>query len=398
MSNKNQPHHKFVQTFVLAEQPNGYFVLNDIFRYLNEDEDEIVDDEPTQPEVPAEKPPTPVDNSAAADTFDTVATEDAVEKLDEELEEVKEEETADVEDVKDVPEPADEVDDVPAAIAEEPTKEVPEESAPAEPVAQEGSVESSVAQSTPPKAATPTPEVPPAKKTWASMLGAKAPIAPAVPSQTPAAAPSTQPKAPRPVQQSQPAKSTPTEAATNTTAAAAQGNGGWQMADGKKGKSGPQGKAAEGNVLAYIKNVNEKVDARTLREVLERYGELKYFDVSRGRVSLLPNGKPAPSNNAQNCAFVEFATPEGYAAAVAANPHTVGTETISVEERRPRPGAYGGNQGSFGRGNGMVGRGGRGNSQSGGFPKDVGRGGFQQQRGSKSGSGNVTPKGRAQAA
>jgi hypothetical protein len=38
------------------------------------------------------------------------------------------------------------------------------------------------------------------------------------------------------------------------------------------------------NTLAYIRNVNEKVDAWTLREVLERYGELRYFDVSRTRV------------------------------------------------------------------------------------------------------------------
>ncbi|KAI9874216.1 MAG: hypothetical protein M1823_007737, partial [Watsoniomyces obsoletus] len=151
-----------------------------------------------------------------------------------------------------------------------------------------------------------------------------------------------------------------------------------------KGKSAPQAKAAEANVLAYIKNVNEKVDARTLREVLERYGELKYFDVSRPR----------------NCAFVEFATPEGYAAAVAANPHTVNTESISVEERRPRPGAYGGGQGSFARGNGAPGRGGRGNMQQrtgsqGSLPKDAGRGFQQPQRGSK--SGNVTPRGRGQA-
>jgi hypothetical protein len=37
MSNKAGPWRKFVQTFFLAEQPNGYFVLNDIFRYLKED-------------------------------------------------------------------------------------------------------------------------------------------------------------------------------------------------------------------------------------------------------------------------------------------------------------------------------------------------------------------------
>ena len=32
MSNKGEPWRKFAQTFFLAEQPNGYFVLNDIFR------------------------------------------------------------------------------------------------------------------------------------------------------------------------------------------------------------------------------------------------------------------------------------------------------------------------------------------------------------------------------
>jgi hypothetical protein len=101
----------------------------------------------------------------------------------------------------------------------------------------------------------------------------------------------------------------------------------------------------------------------------------------------------------QNCAFVEFANPEGYAAAVAANPHTVGTETISVEERRPRPNAYGGTNAPFGRGNSQSTRG-RGNmqqrtgSQSGINPKDATRGGAQQQRGGK--SGNLTPRGRGQ--
>jgi len=39
--------------------------------------------------------------------------------------------------------------------------------------------------------------------------------------------------------------------------------------------------------MAYIKNVNDKVDARILRDVLEKYGELKYFDVARPRVSLV---------------------------------------------------------------------------------------------------------------
>lgn len=43
LSNKGGPAHKFVQTFWLAEQPDGYFVLNDILRYLKEDVDETFD-------------------------------------------------------------------------------------------------------------------------------------------------------------------------------------------------------------------------------------------------------------------------------------------------------------------------------------------------------------------
>ncbi|CEH13943.1 ran protein binding protein [Ceraceosorus bombacis] len=39
LSNKKGPWRKFAQTFFLAEQPNGYYVLNDIFRFLSEDDD-----------------------------------------------------------------------------------------------------------------------------------------------------------------------------------------------------------------------------------------------------------------------------------------------------------------------------------------------------------------------
>lgn len=39
ISNDGGAWRKFVQTFFLAEQPNGYFVLNDIFRYLKDDEE-----------------------------------------------------------------------------------------------------------------------------------------------------------------------------------------------------------------------------------------------------------------------------------------------------------------------------------------------------------------------
>ncbi|KAI5293920.1 hypothetical protein KEM52_005008 [Ascosphaera acerosa] len=71
---------------------------------------------------------------------------------------------------------------------------------------------------------------------------------------------------------------------------------------------------------AYVKNVNEKVDASLLKAVLSKFGPLKDFDVNR----------------AKNCAFVEFSTPAAYQAAAAASPHLIGTEHITVVPRRFR--------------------------------------------------------------
>ena len=57
MSNKGEAWRKFVQTFFLAEQPNGYFVLNDIFRFLKEDTAEPEDGEAeAEAEASAEVP------------------------------------------------------------------------------------------------------------------------------------------------------------------------------------------------------------------------------------------------------------------------------------------------------------------------------------------------------
>jgi hypothetical protein len=45
MSNRGLPSQKFVQTFFLAKQPKGYYILNDIFRFLREELDEEAEDE-----------------------------------------------------------------------------------------------------------------------------------------------------------------------------------------------------------------------------------------------------------------------------------------------------------------------------------------------------------------
>ena len=90
---------------------------------------------------------------------------------------------------------------------------------------------------------------------------------------------------------------------------------------------------------------------------------------------------------------MEFADAAGYQSAIAANPYNIGGEQIWVEERRPRPNAYGGGYGN--RGGMRGGRGGsegRGGSQGRGYPKDGGRGGYAP----RGRGGSMTPRGRGQ--
>ncbi|KAJ3955704.1 hypothetical protein N0V92_007786, partial [Colletotrichum tropicale] len=119
---------------------------------------------------------------------------------------------------------------------------------------------------------------------------------------------------------------------------------------------------ADNGTLGYVKYVTDKVKAEDLRAALNSHGELTYFDINRQK----------------NCAFVEFATPAGYQAAAAANPHIVNGENIVVEPRRPKATAYGGaNYSAGGRGNATGGR---------------GRGGFEGNRSGSQGNarGNFT--------
>jgi hypothetical protein len=84
----------------------------------------------------------------------------------------------------------------------------------------------------------------------------------------------------------------------------------------------------------------------------------------------------------QNCAFVDFKTPAGYQAAVAANPHTVNGVEMKVEERRQNPGQFNNRGGSFrGAPRGRGGQPPRGNFQPRGRGGAVrgGRGGAPQE-------------------
>lgn len=387
-SNKAGDPKKFVQTFVLAQQPSGYFVLNDILRYIDEEGDEepveAPQEEQAEPEVEPvletkpEPEPQPIEPAEQPAAFDAGA-------IDEKLEEA----TATAKDT--APTNGDVAAETTAsetAAAPEAAKEaeVPTPEVAAQEVADEDAKEpekpadpspTPVQTRQPPPAtaaapAAPTPSLPPKPMTWASRAAAAAGPRPVVPLPAKVATPvATQ--QPRPAAATQPAASqAPAPAQSSETAAPAapgkETNAEWQTAGGDSKRqnrpqsiSGPQGE--KDGTMGYVKYVTDKVKNDELRAALAQYGELVYFDINRQK----------------NCAFVEFSSPAGYQAAAAANPHIVNGENIHVEPRRPKAGAYGGSNYTAGRGN---------------VPNRPGRGGFDGRSGSQGGRGNFGGQGR----
>ncbi|KAJ5183186.1 hypothetical protein N7492_000802 [Penicillium capsulatum] len=361
ISNKSEPSRKFIQTFVLAEQPSGYYVLNDIFRYLADEEEVVQEEDTVEPALEAPRAAEPAPASEAQVTDEPAASK-VDEKLEQEVNGKPEEPKETVPQTNGTPAPEEPQAPVPAAEAEPMKAEKPLTPEPSPAPEQQEAVSD--------KDSAPTPAVP---KTWAniaSKVGAKAAVVPAIPAAAPKAAAPAAPAA------TAPQAAAPSGAASETRSPDAPNDTtGWQTA-GSDHKKTQSRAGEEQTVLGYIKNVTDKVDANQLKQTLSRFGKLKYFDVSRPK----------------SCAFVEFAEPSGYASAVAANPHQVGSEQIVVEERRPRGNAYGSNGYTAGRGGAGRGRGDRAGSQGrGGFQRE-GRGGFAPR-----GRGGNVAKGRSQA-
>lgn len=396
-SNKAGEPKKFVQTFVLAQQPSGYFVLNDILRYID---DETDDESAAAPEEPVEEPEVAEEEPAAApvepeapksveETKEETAQLDP-EVVDQKLEEVSTSKDSaalngsaaesTVEEAK-APEAPEAKPEIPAADADAAAEEIAEEDV-KEPEKPKDPSPTPVSK---PVAAPPAPvqpAAPPKPMTWASRAAAALPRpvvplpktpTPPVPAQSRAPAPA----AAAPTSQPAAAPAAPAAAAAPAPAAepAAKDAAGWQTAgaDSKRQNrpqsiSGPP--TEKEGTLGYVKYVTDKVQDAELRGTLAAFGELTYFDINRQK----------------NCAFVEYKTAEGYQAAVAANPHTVNGENIVVEPRRPKANAYGGS--SYGGRGGISGRG------RGGV--DGGRSGGQGSRGNFSGQnrGRGAPRGR----
>ena len=323
ISNKAAAHRKFVQTFVLAEQPKGYFVLNDIFRYIVEDEEEEIENGQAASEEPAtnlatEPEPEPATLTSSADP---VQQEHDAEHVDKKLEEevlqkpsAVDETPADVAPADDFTAPevveVNHAEDAPAVAVNE-SEEAPEvHQQAAETAAVEDLIKPEKPRdpdptpvASPPKPApaalveAPAPAAPPkpaAPKTWANLVAANRVAAPAVPNNPPSNTVATPaPPQPKAAPSSTNRSATPPTSASEESPIKAQqnGNAGWQMAgsDNNKKQGRQHSQSVSGNqenVLGYVKNVTEKVDASILKSTLLQYGKLAYFDVSRQKVRL----------------------------------------------------------------------------------------------------------------
>lgn len=403
--NKSGEPKKFVQTFVLAQQPAGYFLLNDILRYVNEGEEEATEGAVSEsaPAVEMEAPQEPAAvteaaAAAAAPEPEKAPVEQPAEPspatLDAEVVDKKLEEASST--AKDTPsttaaetpvEAAPAVEEAPAKTEEAQTSADPEKTA--QEIAEEEAKKPELPKDpsptpAPSRAPAPEPEKPkgpPKPMSWASRAAAAVgvPVKPVVPlpkAAPAAAAPAQQRSAAAAAAPAQPKASAAPAQASENAAQSADKDSEWRTAGADSKRQSRQQStstppAEKEGTLAYVKFVTEKVKEDDLRAALGGFGEMVYFDINRSK----------------NCAFVEYSAAGGYQAAIGASPITVNGENIVVEPRRPKAGAYGGanynqNRGSIsGRGRGFEGQ--RSGSQGGGrggYPSR-GRGGAPRGRG-----------------
>lgn len=332
ISNNADEPKKFVQTFVLAQQPSGYFVLNDIFRYVKEQDEELPEDTAMTADAATATPvtsaqleheaPKPVDEPVEEPTNEVQSASIHPDVMEIQQEEVVEEvqvptqtsvatvepvETSEATTSTEVPsQKLPEPEPVAQESAEEDVKmaEVPKDDAPAP--AQAPAVEPSAPAPAPapapvPVATAPTepekPKGPPKPMTWANRAAAAAaaaagssapkPVVPLPKTATPAAAvpraPPVAATAPQPTHAPKAPESTTSPATTKEKEQGSQ----WETAQTKR-QNRPQSISAASTTkespMAYIKYVTDKVQAEDLKEALSKFGELAYFDVHRQKV------------------------------------------------------------------------------------------------------------------
>jgi hypothetical protein len=312
MSNQGTEARKFAQTFFLAEQPKGYYVLNDIFRFLREDidyedgvaEEEVAAVEEKVAELNQDQPAASTDD---AQTAAVEATQVAEAKPDEESS----------------PAAVPEVKETPVAKTEEANDKTAEQAANG--VASEGSTKEQ--QQRPKKSKADGDKQKQkqhdrpasaaksnAPKTWANLAAndsekwgtqvaeAKGPVA-SVPVNPPK-------QSPQPQQQQLQNKPTKPE-----------------------------------NISIFVKNVQQTMTEEQLKEAFSKFGAIKTLTVVHSK----------------SCAFLDFSNVESAHKALSQQKVTIGSAVVLAEERRPQ-----GGRGQFeGRRQNSEGRGGFENRRGG---------------------------------
>ncbi|GJJ79185.1 Ras GTPase-activating protein-binding protein 1 [Entomortierella parvispora] len=393
LSNKGGPAQKFVQTFFLAEQHGGFYVLNDLFRYLKEDLDDEEDEEeaiaslenhadPThaviasqdihdQAPISEEKPVLQAAVEASAPATDlTAATEETVTRT--QVQEIQapvapltqvtsgetkktgEKKTAERKTEKKTTEKKTEkkATDKKDTKADDSIQEKPEAVNPSdstksitqEPV--KDSAENAVPAATSAPAPAPAAPQPPKANTWATLAaknstqwGTQVAAAKAGAVTAPVTAPSA------------PSSATKVQAPSQASQSP------------RPQSSRPNGREEYHSI--YIKNVTERMSLEQLKDAFSKFGHITHLEYTQKR----------------NCAFMDFSTADSMNAALKQNTVPVGNEVVLAEERRRNsnnanggPRAFNSHQGggpqSHGQNGPRGGGGNRANNARGGGPSD----------------------------
>lgn len=301
-----------MQTFVLAQQPSGYFVLNDIYRYIKEESEEELE-AGAAPEESAPAAQEQLTEDVEMPKVETAVEEPAKEVLDPAVVDEKLEQsiTQDPQASELAPETNGNVTVASQADTSAPSPTAADANLTPEALEQEIE-EEAIKEPEKPKDPLPTPSgsrhptisrpstqasVPAKPLSWANRAAAAAAAAaptprPAVPAPAPktASPAQTQSRAPPAAPAAQPTPAPTPAAATDIKDEAAQQSG-WQTAgsDNAKRQNRPQSvsisQEKEGT-LGYVRNVTEAVKTEELRAALAKFGELVYFDINRQKVCL----------------------------------------------------------------------------------------------------------------
>ncbi|XP_039005403.1 nuclear transport factor 2-like isoform X2 [Hibiscus syriacus] len=307
---------KFTQTFFLAPQDKGYFVLNDVFRYI--EDTELQNTVPVN--VVSEQGPISVPTPEPGPPHDHLV-EDPLANPEEE----------DINNGAEVCDPSDEEEGsvieeevvVPQNVASQNESVVADESAPA------------VLEDAP-------------KKSYASIVKVMKSSTPSAPVHVTTRNVKAAPAEQQSTVSAKPAPTTPTVAVPNSDNAVEISN---------------ENEEAEGHSI-YVRNLPYNSTPAQLEEAFKKFGPIKH------------NGIQVRSNKGFTFGFVEFETPSSVQSALEASPITIGDRQAAVEEKRTSTrvgssgrGRYASGKGVFrsdsfrGRGNFGSGRGGYGRNE-----------------------------------